>query len=97
MSDVLVVGDGRLQIVFVPQGTDATTLIVETTLHTQGASQNHNTGGCLTITSRSRVWNCSSVWLKVGVPASTVFPNTPTVPVCWLVVSLSRFFSKEHF
>jgi hypothetical protein len=77
MSDVLVVDDGCTQIVFVPQGTGATTLVVETALHTQGAAQNRNTGGSLTIASRPRVWNCSSVWLKVGVPAATVFPNTP--------------------
>ncbi len=32
MSDVLVVDDGRLQIVCVPQGTGDTTLVVETTL-----------------------------------------------------------------
>jgi hypothetical protein len=88
MSDVLVVGDGRLQIVCVPQGTGATTLVVETALCTQGAAQNRNTGGCLTIASRPRVWNCSSVWLKVGVPAATVFSNTPTVPACGLVASL---------
>ena len=79
MSDVLVMGSSRLQIVFVPQGTGAATLVAENALRAQGTGrQGCNTGGCSSIASRPRVWNCSPVWLKVGIPAATVLSNTPT-------------------
>ena len=91
MSDVLVMGSRRLQIVFVPQGTGAATLVAENALRAQGTGrQGCNTGGCSSIASRPRVWNCSPVWLKVGIPAATVVSNTPIFPARGAMSSLFR-------
>ena len=94
-SDVLVMGAGRLEIVVVPWGTGGLAVARQKALRTQGTSrQNCNAGGRSSIASGPWVWNCSSVWHKVGVPAATVFLNTPTFPARRLVSSL---FDDEKF
>jgi hypothetical protein len=90
-------GAGRLQMMVVPRGTGGSTVVEQkSALRTQGADkQNSNAGGRSSVASGPRVWNCSSVWHKVGVPAATVF-NTRTCLAHEVVCSLSSRQKKTE-